>query len=433
MANINSQYYIGTYPGVSGLNLMSKPDGDNIFSRDYDTFIQSISSIYASQDTNTNNIPKFWTTLTTILDARGGRRTQYVPHPDSDLRTLTPDESYYFIVRNTNNIPLTIPLFGGSSVSQQQLLNLPIINLSNELENKILLRNEREYEIVIELTNLIPGVSYNYSFESVSVVGQVKNSNISGSIKPSTSTYTLKNTISFCDNNCEGPDIMASDNSSCATENKQVAMIFKIGQDVNKTVISAPMAIVCDNCIYSSIATLHSENNLIEESNIDGNLYDYNFTLQLKNLPRNRTYNYSIELIKSEWPIIFVTPTSGEIKINNADSTEIEYHMVLCADTDLCKPGLNGVSDYVVPTYSPLIEHKIDYNNILVANISSINDDGCEDIQVQSDPFTIRYKRNIENLPPISITNIGCDLERIRVCDSGPKEEIDNSTESIPE
>ena len=108
---INSEHSIETYPGSVDLNLMSAPtpfisgvggSGLNPLYIQYNNFIDGISTIYSNQST-TGNIPIFWTIPS---------GDHYFPSPDSTLRQLSLNNSYYFIARSQSVLPITVPVFG---------------------------------------------------------------------------------------------------------------------------------------------------------------------------------------------------------------------------------------------------------------------------------------------------------------------------------
>ena len=125
MTSITTQYGIYRYVGNSGLNLMQPPDSgdsstsiqsthtsnttrsDDLINTQWYQLVDNTLSIHATQISD-QSIPVYFTDLDQLNTNRR------VPSTDSTLTQLEPGESYYFIMRSSADLPITLPEFGGS-------------------------------------------------------------------------------------------------------------------------------------------------------------------------------------------------------------------------------------------------------------------------------------------------------------------------------
>jgi hypothetical protein len=124
---INSPLCITHYAGQNPLNLTGQSSNltpDQLV--DFNKLLQSVSTIYASQNPSNGAVPAFWTKL---LSVQNGVKT-YQPDPASTLVSLQPRESYYFIMRESAQLPINIPAAGGPLEGFiDDIQNLPSIRI----------------------------------------------------------------------------------------------------------------------------------------------------------------------------------------------------------------------------------------------------------------------------------------------------------------
>ena len=97
---ITSRYFVFTYLGKDPLPLLEAPK--NLSTDDltkYNKFISSAQTIYTSQATN-GLIPTFY-------------KTNNAPDPNSSLKTLETNKSYYVIMNSNATYPVNILPVGG--------------------------------------------------------------------------------------------------------------------------------------------------------------------------------------------------------------------------------------------------------------------------------------------------------------------------------
>jgi hypothetical protein len=132
---INSPLSITHYAGQVSLPLTGQPvglDSDQLI--DFNKLIQSASTIYASQSGYNGPIPTFWTRLSGV---QNGIKI-YQPDSNSTLTSLEPRSSYYFIMRDSAQLPINIPANGGPLEGFiDNIVNLPSIKITTVSSNVV--------------------------------------------------------------------------------------------------------------------------------------------------------------------------------------------------------------------------------------------------------------------------------------------------------
>lgn len=419
---INSQFFITYYTGKESLDLMTMPsgfDGNLIKISDYERFIQSIDTIYASQNLN-GAVPKFWTRRTQTLDDLGNIAYINEPHPESTLTSLTSMASYYFILRDSSDIPVKIPVKGGEVYGFTDYDSLPIIesvascsaSVSEDINcSQIKLTTNNTADIIFKITNLRPYDSYIYEISSVGSNWPVDITPISGIIKPAKSTGVIEVNALFCPStgSC-GPNVLdyTLNNECLLTDPNKVyatvQMTIKPVAQPNLEVYSDHYSLVCDNCLPAKPKAYITDINdttqskaLINEESFDGFAYhDFNLKIaETGNIINDKNYTYKIEILNAEWPIVFITPTGGVATIKSGtDYTTINNKFFFCPATGLCPPGSSGVPPYSIPTYPKFL-----LGEDVVAGISqikiraSVESYDCPGQKVYSNTSTISFIR----------------------------------------
>jgi hypothetical protein len=152
---------------------------------EYNRFINNISTIYGSQNAS-GIIPVFWT-----KPAGYG----YAPDSESTLRTLSPKESYYFIVRDESSLPLNVPFVSGLLPGLTDANKLPTVSFSG---NKLLRKKPNYSYLEFPVKGLQPYEDYAFRFNHIHANWPCTINPLSGVFKPSESEYTVAAVLEFC-------------------------------------------------------------------------------------------------------------------------------------------------------------------------------------------------------------------------------------------
>lgn len=396
---IQSQFFITYYIGKEPLTLMTVPPGlePNSPRRiEYDTFLQAIDSIYSSQNIE-GSIPKFWTRRTQTTDQLGNTKYFYEPHPDSTLLQLNSKSSYYFIVRDTSALPLKIPSIGGLLLGFTDATKLPNIVPASIPSTKI--SDSSRYSLQPVVENLQPYEEYKYEFKTVNANWPVSISILSGILKPSTESGSIEASIGFCPSTgaCDINMLPFSLPEECTlstSDNKSITMQLSISpmSYEGPEVLSNHFTIECQDCLPKPTISIVSKSPtaVTEPIGDDTEPANYVFELKTENLELDKRYNYSIEVLKSEWPFLFTTPTTGSLIIKSStDKPVLDGKIFFCPTTGLCPPNVNGVQEYTVPSYPKFLTGSAAYNVVLRAKLES---DECDLPIIYSVPVNITYR-----------------------------------------
>lgn len=396
---INSQFFITYYTGKEPLSLMTMPASfapDSMQRIEYDKLIQSIDTIYSSQNIE-GNIPKFWTRRTQTVDQLGNIKYFYEPHPDSTLTQLDSKAAYYFIVRDTTAIPIKIPAAGGLLLGFTDANKLPDVLAESIVNTK--LTSDSRYAFSPQITNLQPYEEYRYQFKTVNANWPVGINSISGVLKPATDMASIESSVGFCPStgNCDTNVMPFSLPEACSlssSDNKSITMqlsITPISFD-GPEVLSNQFTIECEDCLPKPAIAISSKSDtqVVEPVGDDAEPASYTFEILTDNLELEKQYTYSIEVLQSQWPFVFVTPTGGSIVIKSStDKPVLDGKIFFCPTTGLCPPNQNGVVPYTVPAYPKFLTGAATYNVTLRAVLDSAE---CDTETVYSVPVTISYK-----------------------------------------
>jgi hypothetical protein len=431
---INSQFFITYYSGNQRLSLKTVPENLTDEGRaEYDRFIQSVSAIYASQSAN-GKIPKFWTKLIEGTDSLGNKRYFYAPHPESDLEFLDPRSSYYFIVRDESAIPLKIPAIGGSlpGFTNTATKLLPNVIPDSITSSILTLADGNSIVINPQIENLQPYEEYRYVFKSVDANWPVSVNAISGILKPSTSKGLIKARVTFCptsgscdtnilDYNLPQPCLFTKDSDKYAIMELSITPISYEGPET----ISNQFSIGCKDCLpKSSISLSSSVPNIVNRPTDTAVNASYEFNLSIDNLLKNQMYSYKIETINSQWPVIFIGPSSGTIDVKSITTVpQISSKILFCQSTGICQPGQNGVNNYSIPSYPKFWTGPIDYDVMLRASLVSSS---CPSEVTYSNPLVVTYRK-----PAISSNGAGGPGATLTIDDGQPDAQTPLSVPSL--
>lgn len=373
---INSQFFITYYPGAQPLDLMSVPasiSGNQESLLIYNRFIDNITTIYSSQN-NSGIIPVFWTRRQDNNTDFGSNRVSFVPSENSTLTQLQPKSGYYFILRDESSLPLQIPVVSGEApilLENYNQLNVPSIafsdttfsrpspepgNLSAEPTNSKLLD--------FNISRLESGETYKYEFKHIDNNWPVTLSPISGTFKPTLDAAIIRSNLKFCATTGCCPD------GSAGLLNYPEEMVNKL-TDSNNTlnlyqiyrleispvsfegdsILSDDITAICNDCLPDvRIFHLANEpdsdpvefaNHILEEEG--KNLYTWNALFD--NLTPGKSYDYQVNALDANWPVIFNTSTSGTFIASNRSFIK-PMSISFCPTPSFCPVDNETVFDY---------------------------------------------------------------------------------------
>lgn len=354
---INNQFYIFTYAGSEPLNLMEAPEeisSNSILLAEYNRFIRSIDTIYGSQTLN-DKIPVFWTRRSSFVDALNNTTIAYQPHPDSTLTELNSKESYYVIVRDTEAIPLSVPMVGDSTTGFVNNNVVPVVTGINNF--KLTSTSGNSININPMIGKLQPYQSYSYQYKGLSANWPITISPVSGIISPSTDSAKLSSILSFCATsgaccNCiVNPDIISGVIPNTCPSFNEINLYSTIELEVKPisysglSIKSNPITAQCEDCLPRVRITLNNNQSYINLSS--SGTVDISGTIS--NLEPTQNYTYEYVGLGANWPVMFITPISGVITNYSADKDyTLVSKLTFCPSTGLCPSNDSSVIDYTV-------------------------------------------------------------------------------------
>lgn len=352
--NINGQFYITNYVGQEPLDLMAMPASftEDTDKADYNRFIESVSTIYASQNA-TGGIPTFWTTRDIAAESAGGVfKYIYSPSSESTLQSLQPRESYYFILRDGANAPVKIPIVGGPSVGfvdEQALVAIDEfvdIALSGPSQNSVKLNPT--------INDLQPYETYAYEFKGLAANWPVTITPSSGIIRSGNNSTKIDSILQFCattgscTNNLSVFDYNLDSNCSIPQDNNLYSVlqlsITPISYSGLET-LSQQITVSCRDCLPRLSLSI-SDGPSSTLTSTEGNTYAFMSTIS--GLELGQEYNYEFIPIQANWPSTMITPMSGSFNTNDSTSRILSSKIVFCPTTGLCPPSDPSVMPYNV-------------------------------------------------------------------------------------
>lgn len=404
---INNRFAIITYVGSNPLNLMVKDasiSGNPIKNDQWDKMIQAVDSIYASQvvgGDRANTVPVFWTERASTVDRFGNVSFRYIPSPDSTLRSLDSKSSYYFILRDISSIPVRIPSNGSIVLGYSSDDDLPLVSPS--LPDNTL-KESFKYEFRPTIVNLKPFETYTYSWEVVSSNWPVAVNSRTGILKPASTTGTINASLSFCPStgNCSTSMLPYTLPEECSLErldNPYITLKLSIktssvGGSLRES-LSDQFTVTCDDCLPKPKISIENTTplDIVEDPADEAPNPSFNFKLNFANLEVGQEYNYTINTVYSEWPIVFSTPPTGSFVAKSNSAVPIFGRLFFCPTTGLCPPNNTTIPQYTIPNYPKFLTDDIIYNIILQASLT--RNSQCDTASIfESEPITITYKRS---------------------------------------
>ena len=376
---INTANFLTHYPGSQALPLQEEsPFGDDTRKNaDYNRFIQNISTIYGSQDSE-GNIPLFWTVFS---------GTVFVPNPESTLTQLEPKKSYYFITRDENALPLNLPINGNILPGFRDQPLLPSIktvltdtfdSINDGQDEAILTTNNYAY-LKFKVSGLQPFEDYDYTINCDAANWPVSISPMSGVIKPSDEGLELSSIVHFikstgtCGEQSNIPE-NSLDCSDINSNNLYAVVNLEITPKSNAidSVKGDSITIRCKDCIprlsvtlpnigvLSSVSQTTTEqtstntdaqfytalsgtaasgvsaNNIVENlAPVSGDNRFFAYKANVQNIETKKKYTYEYRSLEGNWPARISTPMSGSLSSLNTE-TALNSAINFCLSTGLC-------------------------------------------------------------------------------------------------
>lgn len=368
---INSQFFISYYPGAQPLDLMSVPQsisGNPESLLIYNKFIQNIVTIYGSQN-NSGVIPVFWTRRDDKDSGFGTGQVSFSPSENSTLQKLQPKSGYYFILRDESSIPLQIPVVSGEvPVVLETSENFDISSISANhvtFEKPVpepgQMSSEPTHSQIVEysISNLENGQTYSYEFLHVDNNWPVTITPASGTFTPSSNNAKIQANLTFCPTTGCCPDgteglLNYPDSLDYFIDKKSINYFYQIYRMKvspvafeGTPVISDDIKAICKDCLPNT--RIFSMDGLNEFANYkletEGeNTLNWNFIFD--NLTPNKSYDYEIDVLDANWPVIFNTPTSGNFTSTYDRSYVKSMSISFCPTPSFCPIDNVSVFDY---------------------------------------------------------------------------------------
>lgn len=236
---------------------------------------------------------------------------------------------------------------------------LPVVGPKITLPDAITLDSDTTNSVMISgvASGISPDTRYSYRFKVLDTTWPIELYPLSGTIKSATEILSVPSQLVFCESAgtydtdmCGSPKekrAMLSLELTPLADNTETVSILSVN---DSKIISNDMFAECDDCIpYPKVTLTATPINAQQSSRISivGNV---------NNLKTNRTYNYSLENIDSNWPL-YVGARSGTITPVSGSAT-LNFVGEFCKSPSLCPSG----SSAVIP-YSTVISHTNAYTS----------------------------------------------------------------------
>jgi hypothetical protein len=246
-----------------------------------------------------------------------------------------------------------------------------------------------------DLTDLIPGQKYEYSFRSIDSNWPTLVYPITGIISTEATVTSLSSRITFCRSTglCETADSLLDytfDNSSVYSEGLEryssiVLEIKPVDCSSIPSSTSNTMLVRCDDCLPTASLT-HSSNSFLLSS---PGINRYQLSTSAQDLIPGETYSYEVNYVDSNWPTV-VSKQSGEfvaVSSNKNILTELQF----CFPSGNCSKNPVDVMPYRV---SPVTANT---NKYAIINLS-ITDTTSSSTPTISDDFTLTCSNCLPNI-----------------------------------
>lgn len=202
--------------------------------------------------------------------------------------------------------------------------------------------NTLEFEA--KLDGISPDIEYTYKYNILNSSWPIKLSPASGTIKSAEHSGVIPSQLVFCETDPSYGDSCGVPKNLTATINLELDPVIDTNNTIwpvynTQSIISNHMFVECDNCLPAPQIT----KTINGDVRINRNTSNF-ITFSIDKLIKNRSYNYIIERINANWPLI-VNDKSDSIM-----SPDGKYSLNLltefCADTGVCTNANPNVLSY---------------------------------------------------------------------------------------
>jgi hypothetical protein len=245
-------------------------------------------------------------------------------------------------------------------------------------------------DITANVTNLVPDDTYIYTFKGAGSNWPTIVTPISGTFTANSETANIDSLVYFCltktSCNSSSSEYMPCTDSICTVGDKYFAKV-----KLNFYNTKAPSHIYESETIRVEFSGELPKGKITPDSS--GLFRDKMAPIQLEfiNLPKDRTYQYSISSLSANWPFAVTAPSGFFNSASGSGTAKIEVGGGFCESTGVCQNNQYGVLTYSIPNlpkpswYKPEIAFRvsffdIDYPSIIhYTNIAKYNCYDCVD------------------------------------------------------
>lgn len=299
--------------------------------------------------------------------------------------------AYNDLVTSINNVKTTC----------DGCIKIPQVVLNQNAE-ELVLSDNNNINITASLSNLEIGKKYKYTINNNSSTWPVELSRVSGEFTAKSNTKNLSSNVKFCSATgiCDDPGFDPADVDAGYKHVMFSLTLESLNTDI-ENVVSDNLMILCDDCIPEhQIGRISSTiyPNTYDNENVTLIDNDYDFNMRFRGLVVGESYQYTINVNDSNWPIYLKKP-SGTF-VANAASVNISNMLELC-------PTSNGDCSTLGNTISEVSNVSTKLNDIFVdmnINLSGINPEldvnlDSHDIRVSCPSCLPFISIDIENTP----------------------------------
>lgn len=252
---------------------------------------------------------------------------------------------------NTNNLygNIEVSISPNYCANEKTFSNIILVNCKDclpkttaVLPNKLVLSSSNLTTISGSLSGLIPNTTYNYAFNTIDSNWPSILKNISGTIRPTGTSYSLENKLMFCypSGNCQAgtDDLLPYTLDTIAEKDFNqkklyTDLVLNLTPSCGDGVISNQCRIECDDCLpcvrYASVVFSGSPLIVLPQGCCQGQKF---ISVNVSNAIPGDKYTYSFDSIPSTGTVFLTfSPSTGEIyfgsggygKVNTIMSTNL--------------------------------------------------------------------------------------------------------------
>lgn len=211
-----------------------------------------------------------------------------------------------------------------------------------------ILTNTNSTNLVLNISDLVVGETYNYTFYGLDGNWPVMLSNISGTIVPSRRDNNILNSrITFV----ESSGLHVLDNNrviepvSCTADKDLYTVIYAsltAATSPNEAIRTENIFISCNNCLPTPkiVDIGNVVDNTIEDIVLSSS-HQYPLSVKLENLHKNTRYNYMFHSVNGNWPV-HINNLSGSFTANGP-TFDLKTKFTFCESTGICYGSTNSI------------------------------------------------------------------------------------------